>query len=1606
MNNNNLHLDELSTSEPPSERWLKRIARVLLPVITTIITVQPLAAYAAPSPSLLLQEPRFLDVKVEPNVMFMMDDSDSMNDTRLPVPAGLDPQESLGGQVSVRGWVTGVDGSGNYVVDTSNATGRLNRERVNDWIHRSHVLNPLYYNPAVRYRPWNDNRRIEINQTNPSVVNTFPDASTAINSLSNGFPEGLVRHDRRYRGANYTSSSGNDLNPISTTTGANPPTTAPYVAPARPNYQGFEGVTDPVGCTPGTGGCRNQDIFSSPLVYVTNVQQQCTSGAIAQQSNPLDTVVRGTQARNSFTNSPVTRPNFGITTENRNYTDVQYENRNYTDTVYEARNSFTIGTETRNSFTVGTETRNSTLITYQPRNSTRYNVVTRPNTAVQYEARPNSARTPFARPMEYRQETADCGVFPSTWQPTMPSPAFCSSSSEGDRLAIIQSQFASCPAGSTVYGALNDQCIPNCPGGTTAGVSGSTPVCWSNTCTTGGYVVNGALSTATQCRSPCAGDIIGTQCYTACTGAESELVGPASTATQCRTPCAGNVIAGQCYTTCPGGTPDFDGTAATATQCRSTCTGDIISGQCYTTCPTAGWNPVGAICEQPCNAPNTRIGSLCYTSCPTAGWTPSGSQCVQPCTGTQVGSTCYTSCPTAGNIVNPGNVAQCQTPCTGGNQIGTRCYTTCPTTGYIFNGAAASATQCRSQCNSPNNEIGGRCYSTCPTGGFEFVGVAASATQCRTACRSIGGNVIGSQCYTACTSPTTELIGAATSAIQCQQPCSAANFFQTGTTCYTPCSGSFPNLPTASSTTCTANCPTGYGNHPTDPLLCQATSCPTGSTLNGTNCLSCPTNYTAFGSPVQCCPNGNLQLVGTGCPAGQTCTVANRWYSSPNAPALARYFVFNPSPAIASPTQADYSNPANYVLVEVNRERQFSYPKYPGRDDCAGSTCTWAEEAQNFANWYAYYRTRLFSAIAVTAQSLSNLTNGRDQIRLGYGSINYFPEGRNPFAPPPRLPNSFTLDGQSSVGHIVRGVRPFTEVNPPPAPGSDNRRQEVFDWLFSLRGIGNTPNREALDAIGKYFQRTDDRGPWIQPNALRRSGGSVPSDGWSSNEQAADHVSCRRNYTIFITDGEWTRANASSPPSQPLVELRTGTALDSLMTSAPTYSGPVAPDYTYVPANQPQFTTNGSAAGGTLTDIAMLYWSRDLRTDLQNNVPPIQPSANSQGNPAFWQHLTPYLIGYGISASMDTTTVRNTIIASATGTPTAITWPSVRLENRPTETDTIITDRDTAVSAGDIDCGYNATTNPSGCGRVNDTMRAALAARGDFLSAANVSLLAQGIANAFSAIQEIEGSATSVGGRSATFQVGDRVFFGSFRTGRWTGRIDSFDAVAWNTAAINGTAEPTTAPDRVSTSFPTPNSRSIFTATALTTGVAFPTDATDFNNLTAAQRTALNNNVTVVRWLRGDQSTEAQNGGSFRNRPTGELMGDIINSTPLYSKAPDFGYNASRRPAGDTAANANAYRQFVTDNKNYRPSTIFVGSNGGMLHAFDASGSPVATLPGPRRTRTTTPITCARSSPTCRVRCTRSCRISRRRGTPTATSSTARWSKATSTWQAAVAGAR
>ena len=82
----------------------------------------------------------------------------------------------------------------------------------------------------------------------------------------------------------------------------------------------------------------------------------------------------------------------------------------------------------------------------------------------------------------------------------------------------------------------------------------------------------------------------------------------------------------------------------------------------------------------------------------------------------------------------------------------------------------------------------------------------------------------------------------------------------------------------------------------------------------------------------------------------------------------------------------------------------------------------------------------------------------------------------------------------------------------------------------------------------------------------------------------------------------------------------------------------------------------------------------------------------------------------------------------------------------------------------------------------------------------------------------------------------------------------------------------------------------------------------------------------------------------FRNRVT-SILGDIVNSTPLYSKAADHGY--TRKPAASvvlpvaTATQGSSlYSAYVTAKRTTRPPLAIFGANDGMLHVLSAAVPP------------------------------------------------------------------
>lgn len=451
----------------------------------------------------------------------------------------------------------------------------------------------------------------------------------------------------------------------------------------------------------------------------------------------------------------------------------------------------------------------------------------------------------------------------------------------------------------------------------------------------------------------------------------------------------------------------------------------------------------------------------------------------------------------------------------------------------------------------------------------------------------------------------------------------------------------------------------------------------------------------------------------------------------------------------------------NYTRIEIRGDQL--YIDGEARDaDQLPSGRTIAEERQNFANWYTYYRNRKNTARAGIGRAFLGLP---DDIRVGFGRINS---------------SNQNVDGEGGTRAVIKGVRAFDA----------SAREAFYDDLYGTSFGGGTPLRLALKGAGEYYRRGDDQGPWSSTPGV-------------SSGQADTHLECRRSYTMLMTDGEWGGGS-------PNVGNVDGESEEEI-------TGPDERSYTYTP--EPPYEDEHS---NMLADVAMHYWNRDLRTDLDNKVP------TSETNPAFWQHMVTFPIGFGISGELD---------------------PETDLE---------------ALKNGDLEWSDH---------RVDDLWHAAINGRGSYLNATRPDEFTEGLVKVLNEIILRErGSSSSIATNSTRLSNDSEIYQARFNSADWTGELIAFGLESdgsvgdarWNAATqleLKG-----------------PASRNIITSKPDGTAVSF-----EWAQLADSQQSDLGDNSGVLDWLRGHRS----DGDGFRNIG---MLGDIVNSDPAYSGNADFGF--------------------------------------------------------------------------------------------------------------------
>jgi type IV pilus assembly protein PilY1 len=369
-----------------------------------------------------------------------------------------------------------------------------------------------------------------------------------------------------------------------------------------------------------------------------------------------------------------------------------------------------------------------------------------------------------------------------------------------------------------------------------------------------------------------------------------------------------------------------------------------------------------------------------------------------------------------------------------------------------------------------------------------------------------------------------------------------------------------------------------------------------------------------------------------------------------------------------------FTNASNFNTYTI-KSATTSYPKGPKRLDCAGTTCNFTEERLNWANWKAYYSTRLLAAQTGLGFAFRDLPT---TFRLGWSKINKL------------APSS----GSSVVDSNVQSY--------------SLSKSRFYTWLYGSHSlVGATPNRRAMDNVGKFFQRADSDGPWATTPRYSSTAIVTPSTIFST-EAASAHAQCRRSYTMLVTDGYW---NDSAPS--------VGNVDD---TSGSTILTPSGGSYAYSPARP--FRDSSS---NTLADVVMKYWASDLRT-LDNRVPTIAGI-----NESFWQNLSFYAIGFGVRGTL---TPGTTTLAQLTSG--ALNWPAP-----------------TSLQPSTIDDLYHATVN----------------GRGQFLNASNTDELSDAVEGMMNQISRISSSQSGVAVSTANLTAGTRKFIPQYTTSDWTGNV-------------------------------------------------------------------------------------------------------------------------------------------------------------------------------------------------------------------------------------------
>lgn len=534
---------------------------------------------------------------------------------------------------------------------------------------------------------------------------------------------------------------------------------------------------------------------------------------------------------------------------------------------------------------------------------------------------------------------------------------------------------------------------------------------------------------------------------------------------------------------------------------------------------------------------------------------------------------------------------------------------------------------------------------------------------------------------------------------------------------------------------------------------------------------------------------------------------------------------------------------------------------------------------KNFANWYSFYKTRALATLSATSLAFYGLSS---DVRFTWQNL--------------ATCTSFT--STSSGGNCGRNsLKPYTS----------GHKGEFYTWLRSVYFNTGTPLPAAMKRAGEYLKTST---PWQK----------FPGEG---NKNTTENTyACRPSYHVLMTDGMWNET--TTDPSSFRKD-------DSEFTT-PSGASKAGMAYSEIKP----FYDNSSST--TLADIAMHYWATDLNTKLDNKISTYIPYKNDdsakeywdpRNNPAEWQSMSNFIMGLGLTNSLNNTSVPwagSTFAGEgyAKLKSGAASWPA-------------------------------ASSNSSN--NVYDLWHAAINSRGEFYSVDTPEAMVQAFKDILTRIADRKSSAaapgtsTSLESDGAEEDAADRLasyfYQTSFDSGDgWAGDIKKVKKYRKYNKDENTFEDVVEEGWSAKERMPSANSRKIWIAgggssnlqefkTANAGSVSTTNSLAYYLNINPEPGTQVATWQQRLEYLRGSKENEGDAAGKLR--PRSSILGDFLASQPVIVSGARYleGF-ANRLESPETGTPTTTYSTFMASIANRR-GQLYVGGNDGMLHAFDTA---------------------------------------------------------------------